>query len=174
MSGLVNVLVIVAVAALVIFRQFRARRIDADRRWWLLPAILAVVALRDPHLIDAHHQSEAVALLVAELIIGLGIGAGWAWTSRIWVEPDGAVWTSTTKAGIAVWSGGIALRAALFGLGELLGVHQGSPALMLALAATLLVRSGVLVLRSGALAAADGRTAAYGDGRPRPAWKEHA
>ncbi|MYR58434.1 DUF1453 domain-containing protein, partial [Streptomyces sp. SID625] len=33
MSGLVNVLVIVAVAALVIFRQFRARRIDADRRW---------------------------------------------------------------------------------------------------------------------------------------------
>ena len=40
MSGLVNAMVIVAVIVLVIARQFRPSRIDADRRWWLVPVIL--------------------------------------------------------------------------------------------------------------------------------------
>ncbi|GAA5044534.1 DUF1453 domain-containing protein [Streptomyces similanensis] len=172
MSGLVNALVIVAVAALVISRQFRARRLDTTRRCWLLPAILAVVALREPGILDAHHRTGSAALLAAELIVGLGIGAGWAWTTRIWTEPDGAVWTKSTKASIAVWLGGILLRVGLFALGALLGVHQDSAAVLLALAATLLVRSAVLVQRTKVLAPADAGSAAYGDGEPRPAWKE--
>ena len=174
MSALVNVLVIVVVAALVISRQFRARRLDADRRWWLLPAILAIVALREPGMVDAHHRAVSVLLLAVEMVIGLGIGAGWAWTSRIWVAADGAVWTKSTKAGVAVWICGILIRVGLFGLGLLLGVHQGSSALMLALAGTLLVRSGVLVWRTRALTSAqDTRDAAYRDGMlSRSAWKE--
>ncbi|MFB7511212.1 DUF1453 domain-containing protein, partial [Streptomyces broussonetiae] len=80
MSGLVNALVIVAVAAIVIARQFRARAINTDRRWWLLPVILAVVALREPGILDAHHRAESAVLLVVELLIGLAMGAGWAWT----------------------------------------------------------------------------------------------
>ncbi|MFE1912436.1 DUF1453 domain-containing protein [Streptomyces anandii] len=172
MSGLVNALVIVAVAALVISRQFRARRLDADRRWWVLPAVLAIVALREPGMLDAHHRTASALLLAVEVIIGLGIGAGWAWTTRIWVEADGAVWTRGTKAAAAVWIGGIVLRAGLFGLGALLGVHQDSAALMLTLAGTLLVRSGVLVWRTQSLGPAATRTAAYGDRMPRPAWKE--
>ncbi len=43
MSGLVNALVIVAVGAMVITRQVRARAIDTDRRWWVLPVVLAVI-----------------------------------------------------------------------------------------------------------------------------------
>ncbi|MFI1166406.1 DUF1453 domain-containing protein [Streptomyces sp. NPDC020801] len=172
MSGLVNALVIVAVAALVISRQFRARRLDADRRWWLIPAILAVVALREPGILDAHHRTESALLLAVEVVISLGIGAGWAWTTRIWVERDGSVWTKSTKGSAAVWIGGIVLRVGLFALGALLGVHQDSSALMLALAGTLLVRSGILVWRTRALAPADPRTAPYGDAMPRPAWKE--
>ncbi|NEC27707.1 DUF1453 domain-containing protein, partial [Streptomyces sp. SID8111] len=46
MSGLMNAVVIVAVAVLVIARQFRATRIGTDRRWWLVPAVLAFIALR--------------------------------------------------------------------------------------------------------------------------------
>jgi hypothetical protein len=172
MSGLVNALVIVAAAALVISRQFRARRLDADRRWWVLPLVLAVVALRRPGLLEADHRTEAALLLVVEVVIGVGIGAGWAWTTRIWTEPDGTVWTRSTKASAAVWTGGIVLRGGLFALGALLGVHQSSSALMLALAATLLVRSGFLVRRTRTLTSAETRTAAYGDGRVRPAWKE--
>ncbi|MFF9623126.1 DUF1453 domain-containing protein [Streptomyces griseosporeus] len=182
MPGLVNALVIIAVAALVITRQFAARRIDGDRRWWLLPAVLMVMAVRSPGILDAQHPAASASLLAAELLIALATGAGWAWTTRVWVERDGAVWSRTTRAGAAVWAGGIALRLALFGLGMALGVHQDSSALLLALALTLLVRSGILVLRAGRLHGTHGPTTAYGDRTPgwaaagdaatRPAGKE--
>ncbi|MEV6022212.1 DUF1453 domain-containing protein [Streptomyces sp. NPDC052036] len=172
MSGLVNALVIVAVAALVIVRQFRARQVDADRRWWLLPVILAAVALRGPGLLDAQHRTESAVLLGAELLIGLATGAGWAWTTRIWAEADGVAWSKSTKASVAVWILGIALRVGLFALGASLGVHQDSSALLLALSVTLLVRSGILVWRARSVTSSARRATAYGDGVPRPMWKE--
>ncbi|MFF4833203.1 DUF1453 domain-containing protein [Streptomyces sp. NPDC001315] len=172
MPGLVNALVIAAVVALVVVRQFRARQVDADRRWWLVPVILAVVSLREPGMLDADHHSESALLLGVELLIGLATGAGWAWTTRIWVEPDGAVWSKSTKASAAVWIVGIGLRVGLLALGALLGVHQSSQALLLGLAATLLVRAGILVRRAQTIASADARAAAYGDAMPLPTRKE--
>ncbi|MEU7583106.1 DUF1453 domain-containing protein [Streptomyces sp. NPDC041068] len=149
MSGLTNALVICAVVVLVVVRQFKAQQIGADRRWWLIPAVLVVMAVREPDLIDSRHQAASVTLLAAELVVGLAMGAGWARTSHVWTEPDGTVWSKGTKATAVVWAVGIGLRAGLFGIGALLHVRQGSAALMLALAATLLVRSGLLVLRTG-------------------------
>ncbi|MES5818377.1 DUF1453 domain-containing protein [Streptomyces sp. RG80] len=172
MSGLVNAFVVVAVIALVIARQFRAQRIDAGRRWWLLPIVLGVVALREPGTVDAHHPTASIALLTAELLIGLATGAAWAWTTRIWAEPDGTVWSRSTKASGGVWFIGIALRIGLYALGAALGVHQNSSALLLALAATLLVRAGILALRARALQTPPARGAAYGVAGHRPAWKE--
>lgn len=172
MSGLVNALVIVAVVALVVVRQFRTRRIGTDRRWWLVPAIVAVLALREAGILDPRHRTESVLLLGAELLIGLLTGVGWAWTTRVWVEADGAVWSKSTKASVAVWIVGITLRVGLFGLGTALGVHQESSALLLALAATLLVRSGILVRRAQSVTPADDPATAYGDGMPWPARKE--
>ncbi|MFF1283718.1 DUF1453 domain-containing protein [Streptomyces sp. NPDC058299] len=170
MSGLVNALVIVAVIGTVIARQFRAHTLDTDRRWWLLPLVLAVVALREPGILDAHHRVESAALLAVELLIGLATGAGWGWTTRIWTAPDGLVWSRSTKASVAVWGVGIALRAGLFALGSALGLRQDSSALMLGLAGTLLVRGGVLAWRARSSGA--GRPAsAYGDDK-RSAWKE--
>ncbi|MBZ6129812.1 DUF1453 domain-containing protein [Streptomyces olivaceus] len=174
MSGLVDALVIMAVAGLVIARQFRAARIDADRRWWVLPAVLGAVALREPGMIDAQHHTASVLLLAAETVVGLATGAGWAWTTRIWAEADGAVWSRGTRASVAVWGVGIALRAALFGVGAVLGVRQDSSALLLALAATLLVRSGVLAWRVRATPPAGASRPAYGDVVCRPARKEPA
>jgi hypothetical protein len=173
MSGLVNGLVIAAVVVLVLVRQFRARQIGAGRRWWLLPVILAAVALRRPGIVDAHHRTESVVLLGVELLIGLATGAGWAWTTRIWAEPDGSVWSKSTKASVTVWIVGIALRVGLFALGAAFGVQQDSSAVLVALAATLLVRSGILVWRAQTLAPAVGVTTAYGDHMARPARKEH-
>ncbi|MGI5136302.1 MULTISPECIES: DUF1453 domain-containing protein [unclassified Streptomyces] len=172
MSGLVNALVIVAVAALVVVRQFRARRIDTERRWWLVPVILTVLALREPGILDAHHRAESALLLGTEVLVGLAIGAGWAWTSRIWVGADGAVWSTSTKASAAVWIAGIALRVGLFAFGAYLGVHQESSTLLLGLAGTLLVRSGILVWRAQSLTPAAGPATAYGDGAFRRAGKE--
>ncbi|WP_055532396.1 hypothetical protein [Streptomyces graminilatus] len=151
MSGLVDALLIVAVVALVVVRQFRTRRTDTDRRWWIVPVILAVVALREPGLVDIHHGAESIALLAAELLIGLATGAGWAWTTRVWMDADGAVWSRSTKESFAVWTIGIGLRAGLFALGAALGVHQNTSALLLALAATLLLRAGILHRRTKAL-----------------------
>ncbi|EPD65688.1 CcdC protein domain-containing protein [Streptomyces sp. HGB0020] len=172
MSGLVNTLVIAAVVVLVIVRQFRAQQIGTGRRWWLVPAIIAVVALREPGIVDAHHHTASIALLGAELLIGLATGAGWAWTTRIWAQPDGSVWSKSTKASVTVWIVGIALRVGLYALGAAIGVHQDSAALLVALAATLLVRSGILMWRAQSIAPAAGSTTAYGDPMARPARKE--
>lgn len=172
MSGLVDALLIVAVAVLVIARQFRASRIDTGRRWWLLPVILAVVALREPGLVDARHHVASVTLLAAELLTGLAVGAGWGWTTRTWSESDGAVWSKGTRATAIVWAVGIGLRVGLFALGAALGVHQDSSALLLALAATLLVRSGILVRRAQSTRPAAARPSAYGDPKFRSAGKE--
>ncbi|WP_381555958.1 DUF1453 domain-containing protein [Streptomyces eurythermus] len=171
MSGFVNALAIVAVVAVVIARQFRARAIDTDRRWWLLPVVLTVVALREPGILDAHHRVESAALLTAELVIGLATGAGWGWTTRLWTAPDGTVWTKSTKASIAVWVVGIALRAGVLALGAVLGLRQDSSALMLGLAGTLLVRGGMLAWRAQSFGPARRPAPAYGGDNPS-AWKE--
>lgn len=172
MSGLVNALMIAAVVVLVIVRQFRAQRIGTGRRWWLVPVVLAVVALREPGIVDAHHRTESIALLGVELLIGLATGAGWAWTTRVWAEPDGAVWSKSTKASVTVWIIGIALRVGLFALGSALGVHQDSSALLVALAATLLLRGGILVWRAQSVTPAVSAATAYGDPMVRPTRKE--
>ncbi|MEU6665210.1 DUF1453 domain-containing protein [Streptomyces sp. NPDC046727] len=171
MSGLVNALVIVAVVAMVIARQFRACAIHTDRRWWLPPVIMAVVALREPGILEAHHRAESAVLLAVELLIGLATGVGWGWTTRVWTAPDGVAWSKSTKASIAVWGAGIALRAGVFALGSALGLHQDSSALMLGLAGTLLVRGGILAWRAQSLGAASSPAPAYGDEKPS-AWKE--
>ncbi|WP_225830335.1 DUF1453 domain-containing protein [Streptomyces sp. NK08204] len=172
MPGLVNALVMVAVVAVVLVRQFRARPISTDRRWWLLPGILMVVALRQPGAFDVHHRAASAVILTAELLISLATGAGWAWTSRIWTEPDGVVWTRSTKASIAVWAVGIAARIGILALGTTFGVHQDSSALMLGFAGTLLVRAGIMVWRARSLGSSSSSAAAYGDAT-RSAWKEH-
>ncbi|WP_327127144.1 DUF1453 domain-containing protein [Streptomyces sp. NBC_01727] len=170
MPGLVNALLIIAVVAVVVVRQCSARRISDDRRWWFLPGILLVMSLREPGLTDAHHKALSVVFLGAELAVGLVTGAGWGWTARLWREPDGSLWSKGTKATVFVWTGGLVLRAALYGVAALMGIHQGSAALMTALAVTLLVRSGVLMWRARQMRPAYGGAAG---GMPsRPAWKD--
>ncbi|MCX5143408.1 MULTISPECIES: DUF1453 domain-containing protein [unclassified Streptomyces] len=149
MSGLVNLLVIVAVIGFVVVRQCSAQQISGDRRWWVLPGVLLVMALREPGLVDPRHEALSVIVLGAELAVGLVTGAGWGWTARLWRAEDGTLWSKGTKATVYVWTGGLILRAALYGLAAALGIHQGGPALMMALAVTLLVRSGVLARRAG-------------------------
>ncbi|WP_406283460.1 DUF1453 domain-containing protein [Streptomyces sp. NBC_00209] len=156
MSGLVNALVIIAVIVLVVVRQCSAQRISGDRRWWVLPGVLLFMALREPGLVDPHHRIASAIVLGAELVVGLLTGAGWAWTSRVWRAEDGSLWSRGTRATALVWVGGLGLRVALYGVAVVLGVHQGGPALMAALAATLLIRQGLLALRAAAISGSHG------------------
>ena len=149
MSQLANALLIAAVVVLVLVRQFRPQRVANGARWWLLPAVLMVLVLRDPGpLVDPRHQAASVLLLAGELILGVGMGAAWAFTTRIWRDGGGAVWMRGTKATAAIWAGGIAVRLALAGTSAALGLHQGSAALMLSLPLMLLIRTGLLMWRS--------------------------
>ncbi|MEU6806554.1 DUF1453 domain-containing protein [Streptomyces neyagawaensis] len=151
MSESVNALVIVAVVGWVVVRQFLAQRIDVDRRWWVLPVVLAVMAVREPELLDGRHPGAAATLLGAEVVVGLLTGLGWAVTPRVWRATDGSVWAKGTGATALVWLGGVAARAGLYGAGAAAGVEQGGGALLLGLAVTLLARGGVLKWRAHGL-----------------------
>ncbi|WP_018535958.1 MULTISPECIES: hypothetical protein [unclassified Streptomyces] len=166
MSGPTEVLVIVAVVVLVLVRQFRTERLSMDRKWWLLPLILGFVAVKDGSLADPQHMAESGVLLGIELLVSLGTGIGWAFTTRIWADEYGDVWTKGTVATAGAWAGGIAARAAVVGVGLAMGVHLGSSSLMLGIALSLLARSGVLMWRAGH------EQAAYVGAVPQPAWED--
>ncbi|MCX4547726.1 DUF1453 domain-containing protein [Streptomyces sp. NBC_01387] len=168
-STLTDVVVIVAVVALVLARQFRPQRIGRDRRWWLLPAVLVFVSLRQHGLLDVHHRTASVALIAGELLAGLVMGAGWAWTTKVWSEADGTVWARGTKATAAVWVVGLLVRFGVAGIGAMAGVRLGTGAMLLALASSLLVRSGVLAWRAGQIHPTYRVSAA---GSPGQGWKD--
>ncbi len=151
MSGLLNAVVILAVVALVLARQLKPSRVAEGGRWWIVPAVLVVLAVREHGFLDPHHTAASVGLLAVEILIGAGTGTAWAFTTRIWRDDSGVAWTQGTKATAVAWVGGIALRVGTAVLGAMLGVHQGSGATMLALAATLLIRTGVVVWRANGL-----------------------
>ncbi|MFJ8751413.1 DUF1453 domain-containing protein [Streptomyces sp. NPDC102441] len=148
MAEFFDVLVIVAVVALVVVRQFSPQRVRDLKRWWVLPLILFVVALRSDGALDARHESLSAVILGAGLVVGLVTGAGWGWTTRLWQEADGSLWSRGTRAGLCIWAGGVALRVSLTVAAVVLGVHQGTAALLISLAAMLFARGGVLSLRA--------------------------
>lgn len=100
-----GVLVIVAVAGRTLLRQLSARQLSA--RWWLLPGILAVLPLRGGMLLDRRHETVSAGALAVELMVGLGLGAGWGLTARVWLDADGSPWSGAPEprrsSGRAVW-----------------------------------------------------------------------
>ncbi|MFI0899719.1 DUF1453 domain-containing protein [Streptomyces sp. NPDC020983] len=148
MSGWLDALVITAVLGLVIARQIRPRRVSAGARWWLIPAVLMVLAIRDGGLVDPAHRGLSVVLLCAELMVGAGVGLAWAGTTRMWAGKDGSVWTQGTRASITVWGMGTALRVALYAAGAAAGVREETGSVLLAVGLTLLTRAALLVRRA--------------------------
>ncbi|MBO1335778.1 DUF1453 domain-containing protein [Streptomyces sp. VRA16 Mangrove soil] len=167
MSAAATALTIVVVVALVLVRQFRTERLAADRKWWVLPVILGVVAVRNGSLTDPHHTTGSVVLLAVGLLVSAGIGVGWAYTTRLWVDEQGDAWTKGTAATVGTWLAGIATRAGILGIGLAVGIHLGSSSLMLGFAVSLLVRSGLLMLR------ADRERSAYVGPVAQPVWEDH-
>ncbi|MFJ7249845.1 DUF1453 domain-containing protein [Kitasatospora sp. NPDC098652] len=151
MGSLANLLVIAAVVVLVVGRQMRVQRLDTERRFWLLPLVLGVLALRDPQVIDHQHTVLSGVLLAAGLVTTLAMGTVWGWTVRIWRAADGNVMVKGTKATLAAWGGMIVVRIGLYAAGSALGVHQAGSSLMLGMAVLLLVRSLVVNWRARSL-----------------------
>lgn len=151
MSGLLNIVVITAAIAWVFIRQFTAQRVTSEgKKRWLIPVVLTALAVRQPGLLDPGHHTESAVLLGVEILIGLGCGVGWAWTTRIWTDADGVVRSKGGWAAAGVWLCGMVLRLGLMGIAAAMGVHQGSAATMLSVAAMLLTRAGVTTWRAQA------------------------
>ncbi|MFF7729155.1 DUF1453 domain-containing protein [Streptomyces sp. NPDC008001] len=143
-----NGLVIVAVLVLTLARQVRPQRVSADAKsWWVLPAVLVFMAVREPGLIDSRHPAASAGLLAAGVVAGLATGVAWAWSSSIRADASGEIWVRGSRATAAIWLGGAVLRLGLHGLGALAGVHQGSSATMVTVAAVLLARTAVVLHR---------------------------
>ncbi|MDH6143109.1 MULTISPECIES: CcdC protein domain-containing protein [Kitasatospora] len=148
MPGFANIIIIIAVMALIVSRQFRAQKLDDGRRFWLLPLILGAIALSDHKLIDSAHRTESVALLAGSIVVMLAMGSVWGWTVRLWRESDGSIWMKGTGATLAAWIGLIAVRLGVYALGSALHVHQASSGLLLTLGVLLLTRGAVLKWRA--------------------------
>ncbi|MFH8348332.1 DUF1453 domain-containing protein [Streptomyces sp. NPDC018045] len=155
MSGSLNVLVVIAVIAViavVAVRQLKPRRLTAQgKSWWLIPAVLTFLAVREPGLIDSAHPTGSTVLLAVGVALGLLTGAAWAWTTRIWTDADGEVWSAGRAVTAVAWVVGAGLRFALYGVAVSAGVHLGTQATLLTVAATLLARTGAMVWRAQSL-----------------------
>ncbi len=173
MSEFIDGLLIIGVVALVVAHQFKARRLTDEHRWWVLPVVLAFVALGKPDLLGEGRTVQAGVLLAVELVLSLAMGALFARTATIWRAADGAVWTKATKLTLAVWAGAIAVRIGLYGIGAAFGVHQSSAALVLGLSAMLLARAGVLQWRTRTYREVAGSPKSAWHGHLHPAWKDH-
>jgi len=149
MSNTANIALIVVVVGYVVARQFNARKITSDtRRMLIIPAVLAYLALRDPHLLDHSHQAASAALLVVSVVLEIGMGFAWGFTTRVWRDESGQIWAKGTKATAAAWIGMLIVRVLLYVVGGALGVAADQGVLLLSLAAVLLVRTAVVVWRA--------------------------
>ena len=155
MSSAENIALIAAVVVWVVVRQFQARQFSGNARQMLiLPAVLAYLGLRTHNLLDPHHQATAAALLILGLVVEVGMGVVWGFTTRVWRAENGAIWAKGTKATAFAWVGMVLIRVALAALGSALGVASGEGGVLLSLAALLLVRSAVVTWRARELAPA--------------------
>jgi len=149
MSSPANVVIIIAVVGYVIARQFQARRFSGNaRRMLILPAVLAVLALDSHNLLDPHHRGVSAVLLIVGVILEVGMGCVWGFTTRIWRDASGDIWAKGTKATALAWTGMLLIRAALIGIGSAMGVAVNESGILLSLAALLLVRSAVVTWRA--------------------------
>jgi hypothetical protein len=154
-SSLVNVAIGIAVAVLVIARQFSTRKYagpGADtRKMLVLPVVLVVLAVSEKGLVDQSHQAASVGLLIAGVLVEAALACAWGFTTRVWRDADGSVWGKGTPAAIGIWVVMVAARVGLYALGAAMGVHSGTGAVLISLAALLLVRNGVVMWRARAL-----------------------
>ncbi|MER7543426.1 hypothetical protein ABTW95_10530 [Spirillospora sp. NPDC127506] len=147
MNTLDNVLLAVAVVALVLYRQLRTCSVD-ERRMYTVPLVLAVVALAQGGLIDRGHLALSAALVAGEAVAAVGLGVLRAVTIRVWRAGDGTLWRRGTGWTLAAWLVSIAIRAAFVAAGYAAGIKPAAGGVLLFLAVTLLVQGLVVGRRA--------------------------
>lgn len=161
LSVATNVLVGLAVLALICVRQLRRRPVaDAG---WRVPVVLAVVGgyetLRALDAAEPSHRVPVLALvvLVGGLVVGAGLAAVRGWQMRVWRDDDGVVVRQGTALTIVLWLVAVGLHLgadALLAHVEPSVSGVGSASILLYLGVVLALQQLVVQRRAGLLPAA--------------------
>jgi membrane protein CcdC involved in cytochrome C biogenesis len=157
MSTVITALIAVAVVVLVIIRRFSSQPVN-ERRYLILPIILIVIGVRDGKLISGQHATTSAVLLVAEIVVAVAMGLAIGFTTRVWRDDGGRLWSKGTKATAGVFAGSLLLRGAMYGIGAALGVHTGTGTILVYVAIWLLAQYVAIVWRASRLESARGAT----------------
>jgi hypothetical protein len=113
MSGdaVLNIVIGLAVVALLISRQLRSRPVQESSAVRLV-VILGVIGVIDMVSAAKHHTvgPSAVSLIALGLVLAGGFGAWRAMTVRVWRNTDGTAWRQGTLATAVLWIVAIAVH----------------------------------------------------------------
>jgi hypothetical protein len=142
-----NVALVLALVVFILYRQTIARPLSA-RGIWVLPAILAIVALIGISNVNKGLLSvTAVTYLGIDVVSSLALGALRGCFMRVF-ERDGVMWRQGNAITVILWIAAIGIRIVLGYFASRAGVGNVSVAgLELALAAALLGQNAVVALR---------------------------
>src|ERR1700753_704020 len=103
-SDLINILIGIAVVALLIVRQMSTRPVRETSAARII-LILGVIGIVEMVNASKHHtvRPGAVALIVLGLVLAGGFGAWRATTVRVWRDANGAAWRKGTAATAVLW-----------------------------------------------------------------------
>ena len=135
MNTSVNIVVGLAVLALLLWRQTRKRSVREDRRPVVLVVLLVLGVLQlSSYLKLVPASASVIALLAATLLLGAGFGVVRAWSVRIWRE-DGQLWRQGNWLTAVLWLAGFAVHIGLDAVfdGVAHGLGAGSILLYLAI-----------------------------------------
>jgi hypothetical protein len=130
-SVLLNVVIGVAVLALLLFRQLQPRRVREDGAMRLTLILLVVGVIQAYPVVSSHPPTTiVVVLLLAGLVSGAVFGIARAYTTRLWIKTDaegegnGEVWRQGNWLTLVLWLVAVGLH---FGI-DYLSEQQGAPA----------------------------------------------
>ena len=143
-----NLVIGVAVLALLIYRQLRARPVRGNQR---LVLVLVVIGLIEAvqYMQKLHSVSVAIVALAGSLVLAAVFGAARAATVRLWLQ-DGQPWAQGNLLTAALW---VLALAAHLGYDYLVGQHKdiggiGTATVILYLAVSLGVQRLIVTLRA--------------------------
>ncbi|MBZ4323014.1 hypothetical protein [Streptomyces huiliensis] len=146
--GAGNAVVILGITGLVLFLQFRARRVRAVMFVWV--ALLTARGLLPPG--PARMTAAGVAFLVVGLAVSALFGLLRGRTMPLWRDRDGVVWRRGDAVTLRLWLLTIGARLALTGVEyALFGEPFDGGAFLLGFGLTLAVQQVVLMRRGRAL-----------------------
>ncbi|MEU5257317.1 hypothetical protein [Amycolatopsis sp. NPDC021455] len=151
MNSSVNIVVGLAVLALLVWRQTRKRTVREDSRPVVLVILLVLGILQlTTYLKGVSATASVITLLVVTLLLGAGFGAVRAWSVRLWRE-DGQLWRQGNWLTVALWLVGFAVHIGLDALFDGVAHGLGAGSILLYLAVSLGVQRLFVQSRAGRL-----------------------